>query len=88
MDTYNQDMPTVPPPSRVPRTDPVELARREKVAKRTTTRSRIAELVAVLTTLAALGAEYFRSARGQVPPLRQCATADEVTAIVKAVAKP
>lgn len=58
MDTYNQDMPTVPPPSRVP-TDPAELARREKAADRKARRSRAAEVVAVAMQIAAALQAYY-----------------------------
>ena len=71
MDPYAQeggDPSTLPPPSRVPRTDPAELAARERVARRVAKRSRIAEVVALVTIIAgAVQAYYSHQPHPQAP---------------------
>ena len=62
MDPYAQeggDPSTLPPPSRVPSTDPRELAARERRARRVATRSRIAEVVALVAAVAAAVQAYY-----------------------------
>ena len=58
-DTYETDPSTLPPPSRVPRTDAEELALRERRARRVATRSRVAEVVALITIVAGAVQAYY-----------------------------
>lgn len=64
---------TLPPPSRVP-TDPAELAARERVARRVAKRSRIAEVVALVTIVAGAVQAYYSHQAPQPAP-RPCVEA-------------
>ena len=75
MDPYANEPSTLPPPSRVPRTDPQELARREAKVRRTATRSRIAEAVALITIIAGAVQAYYSHQPHPQPAPRPCVEA-------------
>ena len=73
-DPYQTDPRTLPPPSRVP-TDPAELAARERVARRVAKRSRIAEVVALVTIVAGAVQAYYSHQPHPQPAPRPCVEA-------------
>lgn len=58
MDAPDKGAP-LPPPARAPQTDPHELAALERRARRTQTRSRVAEAVALVTIIAGAVQAYY-----------------------------
>jgi len=63
----------LPPPARAPQTDPHELAALERRARRTQTRSRVAEAVALVTIVAGAVQAYYSHQPAPTP--RPCVEA-------------
>ena len=66
-------MSPLPPPARTPRTDPHELDALERRARRTQTRSRVAEAVALITIVAGAVQAYYSHQQPAAP--RPCVEA-------------